>query len=45
MAGEKELEELKIEKEERAQVYRDEKCRTTILIEEKGSTSCFGFHF
>ncbi|EXB71054.1 hypothetical protein L484_004189 [Morus notabilis] len=32
---EKELEELKIKKEERDKCYRDEMCRTTVLIEEK----------
>lgn len=34
--GEKELEELKSDKEEREKSYRDEQSRTANLIEEKG---------
>ena len=45
MAGEKELEEMKNEKEERDKLYEDVKRRTTILIEEKGRhLACLRFH-
>lgn len=42
--GEKELEELKIEREERDKLYRDECCRTANLMDEKGKhlmDACF----
>lgn len=38
IAGEKEVEEVKLEKEERERIHLDEKCRTAILVEEKGSS-------
>lgn len=45
MAGEKELEELKNEKEERDKLFKDEKCRSTSLIEEKGRhLACLRFY-
>lgn len=34
--GEKELEDLKIEREERDKLYRDECCRTANLMDKKG---------
>lgn len=36
VVGDKELEELKIEKEENEKLFRDEHCRAANLIAEKG---------
>lgn len=36
-AGDKELQDLKVQNEERENFYRDERSRTSSLIEEKGS--------